>query len=336
MTFSLKEHLVDALIAVAQNMHQECLGRALRNKDESAIRRLINRVPVEWLTAPAFKNNLGRLVPASFKRTLSSRSLLAVQSERACGKQLPEWRLNHKATGFRFADALRVHRPALLISGRRMVDLDLQPNSVVKPASGAGSVGVYIIGVDRIRDVKHARELSSLEELRDRMAENLKSGVVKADAWNVEAYISTVTGEPARDIKFYSFYGEVVLVLEVRRTPKVEYCWWLADGRPLNLSGIEDVAGKYSGRLFSGDGFKPAWRELAERISLEIPTPFCRIDFLSSGDDVFFGEFTPRPGGFDKFAQPYDQLLGEAFLSAEARLLRDLVGGKIFTTFNSL
>ena len=286
MIFSLKINLLRSLLTMVLVFRRKFLERAWQDNDTTKLRLLMNNCSVEQLIEADLKRFFVKYFPASFKRALVERSLLELQYRQVCDKRLPEWRLNGKTAGFIFADALNIQRPELLISGARLADLVLQPNSVVKPASGAGSAGVYLIGRNLIQDVKHAQTISSFDELRVKMASDLKSGTVKSDAWNVEEFISTVTGEPARDIKFYSFYGKVVLVLEVRRIPKVGYCWWLSDGRPLNSSSNIDLTGKYSGKLFSGNGFKPAWLDLAERISCEIPTPFCRIDFLSTGGDL--------------------------------------------------
>lgn len=55
-----------------------------------------------------------------------------------------------------------------------------------------------------------------------------------------------------------------------------------------------------------------------------------RIDFLKSKNGMVFGEFTPRPGGYEQFNDEIDRWLGEYFLKAEGRLVIDLLNGKNF------
>lgn len=76
--------------------------------------------------------------------------------------------------------------------------------------------------------------------------------------------------------------------------------------------------------------------ELAKRISLAIPAPFIRIDFLKSFDGLVFGEFTGHPGSYEQFNRKTDRLLGEFFVSAEARIVNDLLNGKTFDAFQAL
>jgi len=76
--------------------------------------------------------------------------------------------------------------------------------------------------------------------------------------------------------------------------------------------------------------------EIATFLSLQIPTPFIRLDMLKSGTKLIFSEATPRPGKYHLFNEYYDRRLGEAYRKAEARLFRDLIAGKKFTTFCEL
>lgn len=58
-----------------------------------------------------------------------------------------------------------------------------------------------------------------------------------------------------------------------------------------------------------------------------------RIDFLAAKSGLYFCEFTPRPGDFEKFNDATDEMLGTLYLDAELRLVNDLVFGKRFTEF---
>ncbi|PWD87744.1 ATP-grasp fold amidoligase family protein [Ignatzschineria cameli] len=131
----------------------------------------------------------------------------------------------------------------------------------------------------------------------------------------------------ARDIKCYSFYGEVGLILETKRMPQIERCWYDAD---LNYVDI----GKYSNRLFKGS--RDDLLELikvANKLSSELPSPFVRIDFLYCNGQFYVGEFTPLPGSFWIINQEWDEKLGVLFGQASVRLAHDISLGKIFNNY---
>ena len=93
--------------------------------------------------------------------------------------------------------------------------------------------------------------------------------------------------------------------------------------------------GKYEEEEFLGSGISRQHIELAEKISLRIPVPFIRIDFLKSKDGPVFGEFTPKPGNFQGFDAETDAWLGKEFAEARGRLVADLMKGKTFTEFDA-
>ncbi len=130
--------------------------------------------------------------------------------------------------------------------------------------------------------------------------------------------------------KFYCFYGEVGLILESDRIPKLKRCWYDADLNMVNTGKYVSTASR-AGK----DGLKELL-ELAKSISLEIPAPFVRIDFLKQGDDVYLGEFTPAPGGFHRFNHTWDTNLGEMYHKAMTRLSCDVSMGKVFSKYQSL
>src|SRR5699024_10295225 len=134
---------------------------------------------------------------------------------------------------------------------------------------------------------------------------------------------------PARDLKFYMFYGKVGVVLEIIRDPEVRHCWW-------NGNGERIFTGKYEESLFHGKGITPEEISMIESLSEEIPAPFVRIDFLTLEKGIVFGEFTPKPGDYDDFNIETDLLLGDYYLDAQARLEADLLQGKQFTAFKRL
>ena len=242
---------------------------------------------------------------------------------------LPEWPLDDKRTAYTFAQSLDVKTPAIDEAVYTVDTMPVKEGVVVKPVDGAGARGVYIIhSAEDIFDVKKSITLSTWSEFIESMQKDIQTGAVEEDAWMVEEVIYENKAEktPARDIKFYSFYGKVGLILEIVRDPEVRQCWWTPSGERIET-------GKYEESLFHGLGVTQEEMKLAETLSSEIPVPFLRIDFLRGEDGLVFGEFTPKPGNYDEFDQVTDQLLGDYFLDAEARLVDDLLQGKTFKTY---
>ena len=240
-----------------------------------------------------------------------------------------EFDLNNKAQGYRFVKSLGVEYPKQLTQPMPIVQLDLNQLAVLKPTAGSSSNGIYILSDGLITEVKTGSIVPDEQALREKISELLDKSVIQADRWVLEEYVGD-TGEgrhiPARDLKFYCFYGELGFVLEVDRKHGGHYCEWLP-----NMTSAK--TGRYRNRTFKGDGFTSGQVEKALAVSAAIPAPFMRIDFLRSESKFVFGEFTPRPGQFNSFNTHFDRYLGELYLKAEARLQKDLIAGKTFDAF---
>ncbi|QOC23793.1 hypothetical protein IC757_06610 [Wenzhouxiangella sp. AB-CW3] len=261
---------------------------------------------------------------ASFKTLMTLRSIK--RSDPESRHSCYEWALDDKHRATKFIDALGLRRPRVYSYGKSIDDVDIQPPCALKPAYGKGSHGVYLaFAEDSILKVKTTEKLSSIGELRDSVSLDMEQGRVPGDCWIVEELLGN-EGCPAVDLKFFSFYGEIELVLEVTRYPLASR-WSEPDGET-----IESEFDLYD-HYHDGVGATPEQLEVARRISLEVPAPFLRIDFVSSGGELCFGEFTPRPGSYADFSRAMDQRLGLAFLKAEGRLADDLFNGKRFDTF---
>ncbi len=264
---------------------------------------------------------------SSFRASLTMRA-----RQRQLNNFMPEWILEDKFNAYTFIDDLKIKSPWTNTERYPLKEIPQQSGVVIKPVDGAGSRGVYLVfSLTNIYDVKRADTLTSWNDLEVAMNDDLALGLVKKDEWMIEELIygNETKDQPARDLKFYCFYGKVALILEVLRYPEVKYCWWTASGERIQT-------GKYEADLFEGDGIKQAEVELAADISVQIPAPFIRIDFLKSSAGLVFGEFTPKPGHYDQFDKITDELLGEYFLEAETRLHKDLLEGKNFLNFNKL
>lgn len=242
---------------------------------------------------------------------------------------LPEWYFDDKRRSYKFVDQLGITIPKIDDEHYSIETLPKRKGVVVKPVDAAGARGVYLVhDFDDIFDVKNSIKISSWDNLKLSMQRDLESGAVDDDEWMIEELIYENRAEkvPARDVKFYCFYGKVGIILEIIREPEVRHCWWTADGKRV-------TTGKYDESLFNGLGVTEEELEMAARLSKEIPTPFIRIDFLRGEDGLVFGELTPKPGNYDEFDDETDRALGDYFLEAEAKLVNDLMNGKQFEQY---
>jgi hypothetical protein len=241
------------------------------------------------------------------------------------------WILDNKLAAYRFASDLGLEIPITRLHSVSHSDLELAPETVVKPLAGIMSKGVYILGQETITDLPRNLSLPSVGALRDSIAHDLSSGDVADDAWIEERLVFSDHDPslPARDIKFYCFYGVVGLILETVRSPEVQRCWYGSSGKVIRT-------GKYTDRLFAGNGIPDGYVELAKKISLSVPAPFLRIDFLASPDGPVLNEFTPKPGGSSQFGASIDHRLGNLMVAAAGRLHTDLVNKKVFQEFDAV
>lgn len=264
--------------------------------------------------------------PASFH------SLLFWESRKAFAhRKNSAWLLDDKLNTYAFAERLGLPTPALELTSCGYEELPLEKNTVVKPLTGVMSQGVFLITEEKIIDLVNNRIISSIDELRRSMKSLVLTGAIQKNEWIRERLIldDKNHGQPARDIKFYTFYGQPLLALETVRIPEVKRCWYD------NYSNLIDT-GKYSNELFLGQGIPPEFYEIAKKVGQEIPAPFVRVDLLASPTGAFVNEVTPKPGGAHLFAQSIDNTLGNYLVSADARLRTDLISGKEFSHFKAI
>lgn len=275
----------------------------------------------------------------SVKRALSFHTIMMQESEeRRIGSPVLGWKLDEKTKAYNFADAIGLRRPDCnnQIYAFDEIEKPSKP-MVLKPVKSTGARGVAFFYSDNdIVLLRDKKKFSSWEEF----SEYTKKYVLKnddnfqgiRDRWMLEELIleNKENKTPGRDLKFYTFYGKVVFILEIVRGDKVRHCFWSRDGERLADTG------KYVGDDWVGDGVSLAQIESVEKVSLKIPVPFMRIDMLKSEGEMVLGEFTPRPGQWDEFTEDYDRWLGEEHAKARSRILKDLIQGKKFTEFAEL
>lgn len=311
-------------LALSRFDREECT-----DEERQALRLLLEDTESDAATAALVTRSDGRSLQLA--GVASFRQLLTLRSRRS---QLvgagPEWRLNSKEKGAHFARRHGIACPVVFARNVKAEHLEILPGSVIKPASGAGSRGVYLIlGDRRIFEPGRNREIQGENALLESMREDLTTKRVHYDRWTVEQLVTEDEAglKPGTDLKFYCFYGVVGLVLEVERSDSTRYCEWDGEGQLIST-------GKYLGKEFSGKGVSAEQLALATELSLKIPSPFMRIDFIRSStapEGMMFCEFTPRPGNYHRFDLETDRRLGDLYLMAEARLEKDMLQGKSFS-----
>lgn len=243
-------------------------------------------------------------------------------------KRAPAFFLDSKIIAHDFARRMGIHGARIRSVNKKLIDLNFLPNTFFKPVYESCARGVFFVDAEgQITHLNGYEKFSGRPDAEVFATQLLREGVIKKDAWIEEDLISGMTPNSiARDIKFYMFYGQVGLVLETQRQPDLKRCWYNKEGEVISV-------GKYDNLRFEGTGQFEKARDIAVKLSLAIPAPFVRIDFLLKGEDVYFGEITPAPSGFDELDHATDSRLGAMFVKASTRLSYDLIYGKSFSVF---
>lgn len=308
--------------------------KALAPSVSKGSNRVFQAIPPNYITKAFFRKrgmSHARMFSCSFAAEMLSHSAIRSIARNSGKSKSPEDILNSKLIGSRFAEHLGCRVPITYQSNVPMKDVEFKPRTVVKPVNSASSHGAFVIlSENEIYDLGRARTLSSFQETRLAMQGYLESKSfqrVNNDAWLVEEFIDDGHGRRPNDIKMLTFYGKVGLIQEEMKMP-TRYCYY-------DRTGKRVATGRYEDKAFDGSGFSEADVMLAEQVSLKIPVPFMRIDFLKSGDGLVFGEFTPRPGNCYEFNPSTDRWLGRCFVEARAALDYDLRSGKIFDEYTT-
>lgn len=320
-----------AAVDILRSKFREIPKRGQRQEWVEEVQDIAGRIPPQHLTHHLLRQLERHKIRVS--GAVSFHRFMVEQSE-SRKLNIPElsWLLNNKITAYNFVDKLGVRRPLGNLQPCPFNDIDWQYPGVLKAVSGTGGRGIYLtFAPNNIVHVSDGKQFSSFEELAQH-AESLMSAKESrslADRWIMEELIleDETKNIAARDIKFFCFYGEVLFVLEVIRDGKnSQYSFILPDGSHVR-------PGDWNYKYFEANWPSATDIALAEGISKKIPHPFLRIDMLLSENGLVFGEFTPRPGGFQRFNAKWDRLMGEAWLRAQDRLQRDLLTGKQFNEF---
>jgi|GEM_PF-1911929 len=302
-------------------------------KNKKRLHKLSEIVKTNYLSHRFVKNFERQKI--KLNNAISFRKIIVEKSQlRRLNYKEYSWKLDKKPNAYPFIESIGVRIPNTDQKVYKLSEID-EPTTpvVIKPIRSTGSAGVYLIfNQNVILSARTGVYLNSWNELQTDALNRLKnrekgeSGSILKDEWMIEELIlsdpnSTV---PPSDLKFYCFYGEVVLILETNRLNK-NVCFWDPD---MNL-----IYPHSSKQFYVGKGFTKEHLDIVSEASLKIPTPYIRLDMLNGHDGLVFGEATPRPGAYHLFNDEYDQKLGEAYRRAEERLTRDLLKGKKFDEF---
>ena len=278
-----------------------------------------------------FEEKFKRYRSASFSKSLDLLKLECTQIAQKKMGRYPSFVLDSKVLTSEFAKLLGVKTAKIYQVDSSIEDIEFINNTVIKPMYEHSAKGVFIYSDNEIVYLNKNIKFNNKEDAKQYAIGLVKDGTIRRDKWMVEEVIGQ-SGSIARDLKFYCFYGEVGIILESDRLPGLRRCWYDDSFNIVNT-------GKYVNSSFEGDNnaieLKPLL-DLAKEISLELPIPFVRIDFLVLNNEIFLGEFTPIPGGYTSFNQEWDQKLGEIYQSAMARISNDVAYGKVFDKYQKL
>ena len=244
------------------------------------------------------------------------------------------WLVKSKKEGEEFAQMVDVLCP----KSQYNIPFDQIPHMtdiVVKPMASAGSKGVFMVrALDDILSLEDHTKLNSWDEMREQVQTMLKNKRISEDAFVYQQciYSSNTTKEPAHDLKFYTFYGEVGAVLEIARYPEKAFWWWTPDGQPIEIEAVNPASMK-------PEGFTPEMLQTAIDLSLKIPSPFMRLDFMRNEDKLYLSEFCSSPGAggartLGRYYPKWDRIFGDLYLKAEMQIVNDLLAGKRFDEIN--
>ena len=262
---------------------------------------------------------------ASFRVCMAQRE----RQRKLCGFGA-ERSITNKLIGYEFAEKIGLKTPLIRKTPTRIADAVFLPGTVVKPVSSMGSCGVFMMLQDGSIVSCRERKIVSRSSMYKSIGEYMDTGKIPSDKFIVEKIIMDYANpsNPARDIKFYMFYGKTGFILEMSRFPPSKDGKYMLCYLDENMNRINIRSVPYD--HFDGLGVQPEHISLAKSVSTKIPSPFIRLDFLYGVDGLYFVEFTGGTGNFDEITREYDSLLGDMFVEAEGNLTKDLLLGKKF------
>lgn len=245
-------------------------------------------------------------------------------------KRFAPYILDVKENAYSFSEVANINYAKVHFSNKTLSESIglLKFPCVLKPTHEASGKGVIICYSEtNMLYLNSRREIKTLTDLEVFCNDLLSRKVVRRDSWMCEELILSSDSEIARDIKFYIFYGKIGLILESQRIPEVKRSW-----RNEKFEHVK--TGKYDDILFVAEDLPQELITLAQDISLKLPIPFIRIDFLVANGKYYLGELTPAPERYWTFNDEWDLTLGKYYQNACMRLINDIGYGKKFEEYN--
>lgn len=244
---------------------------------------------------------------------------------------LPTVQLPFKLRNYRLAASHGVRTPRVLASWLTNDEITLEglpAGFVLKSDGGASGDGVFPVRSAGDGAWQLLPDGSPVDE--EQLRDGLRPRPGVRAPYFAEELLEAPDGGLPDDVKLYSFYGEVAQILLRRRQaggdgrPKVQWRFVDEDGRSLDTGAVD--------RAVSDDipvpDRLPEMVQAARHLSRAVGVPFCRVDMYQVGARVLLGEITRAPGGQQRYSQRHDEVLGEHYARARARLDLDLAHGR--------
>jgi len=222
-----------------------------------------------------------------------------------------------------FAQRHRIPHPEQIATYTSVHEVEwesLPPSFVPKPVDLSLSEGVFVVSNGySVFDQEPFNQSIACEEIERAIKRRARTTEVV-----VEEFLGT-SPDLLDDWKFYTHYGEVSLIQQVRRNNSRHEANWKVKEWSKGFEGLKQSR-KY--RIRYDESLDAPERAdelaaLAESISRLLRTPFIRIDLYDTARGPVLGELTFVPGGGQVFNPVSDKRLGIAWELAEARLVED-------------
>ncbi len=281
-------------------------------------------------------------VPPSFRRNLINLRR-DVEALRPLDPDVfhPVLQIPRKLRNYRLAASHGIAVPEILGVWGRIEDLDLSglPDTfVLKSDLGAGGHGVFPLR--RVDEDRYALVGGDEVFTTASLIERYRSKKSTGGPFFAEAFLRqrVVTEEIPDDIKIYSSYGEVAMVL-LRQMPvhaNLDHARYrYTDGRGRDL-GADLVHGA---RIDPSIPLPEPFEEfvaVARHLSRAVALPFIRVDVYDTVDGPVLGELTRAPGGPQRYRRDHDMAMGRAWDEARWRLDLDVIDGRPLRNLHGL
>lgn len=265
---------------------------------------------------------------------------LELLKNRIEGKEVgvPDWMGDKKAIR-PFARMIGVRTPKLFFEATldELPRMTFPKEFVIKPTFASTSIGVKLLKTTRPGEFQHlvSGEEIDLEEICDEF-EGISErflGEKRKGTYVVEELLRDRSGNfPPRDIRIYAFQGDIGLIIGEDHFGGTARASYYDDNFEL-ITNVHERYGidpkvEHLEEIAQEPAPENAERILAvaRRISVSIPTEFCRIDLYDTADGVVLGELTFYPGTFyyrnrKLMSEVESQRLGKIWQNSRSKLL---------------